>query len=125
MRRQAIGFGLALILLIAVPGVALADLATTTFDSVRIDRSSQELVITGTISCTQTETATITAFVTQQTHEAGASTDVACGTTLVPWEIRLPLGTPPFHPGPAILDVGFSAGSTTTGRSVEIMISPN
>jgi hypothetical protein len=122
IRRRVIGFGLALILLIAVPGVALADLATTTFDSVRIDRSSQELVIIGTISCTQTETTTISAFVTQRTLEAGASTDVACGTTPVPWEILLPLWTSPFRPGSAVLDIGLSAGSTVTGQSVEITI---
>jgi hypothetical protein len=124
MRRSAIGLGLALFLLIGMAGVALADLATTTFDAVRIDRSTEELVITGTISCTETETATITAFVTQATREAGASTTVLCGTTAVPWEIRLPLGTPPFHPGPAILDIGFSAGDTVAGQSVEIMILP-
>jgi hypothetical protein len=124
MRRPAIGFGLALILLIAVPGVAFANLASSTFDAVRIDRSAQELVISGTISCTKTETATVTAFVTQTTREAGASTDVSCGTTPTSWEIRLPLGTPPFHPGPATLDIGFSAGETVSGQSVEIMILP-
>jgi hypothetical protein len=124
MRRSAIGFGLALTLLIGVPGVAFADLGTSTFDPVRIDRGAQELVITGTISCTQSETATITAFVTQRTREAGASTEVSCGTTPTNWEIRLPLGTPPFHPGPAVLDIGFSAGETASGRSVEIMILP-
>jgi hypothetical protein len=124
MRRSAIGFGLALTLLIGVPGVVFADLGTSTFDPVRIDRDTQELVITGTISCTQSETATITAFVTQRTHEAGASTEVSCGTTPTTWEIRLPLGTPPFHPGPAVLDIGFSAGETVSGRSLEIMILP-
>ena len=124
MRRSAIGFGLALILLIGVPGVAFADLRTSTFDPVRIDRGAQELVITGTISCTEPETATITAFVTQRTREAGASTEVSCGTTPTTWEIRLPLGTPPFHPGPATLDIGFSAGETVSGQSLEIMILP-
>jgi hypothetical protein len=124
MRRSAIGFGLGLILLIGVPGVALADLATSTFDPVRVDRPAEELVISGTISCTETETATVTAFVTQATREAGASVDVSCGTTPTSWEIRLPLGTPPFHPGPAILDIGFSAGQTVSGQSLEIMILP-
>jgi hypothetical protein len=124
MRRSAIGFGLALAILIGVPGVAFADLGTSTFDSVRIDRSAQELVISGTISCTEPETATVTAFVTQRTREAGASTEVSCGTTPTAWEIRLPLGTPPFHPGPAVLDIGFSAGETVSGRSLEIMILP-
>jgi hypothetical protein len=124
MRRSAIGFGLGLILLIGVPGVALADLATSTFDPVRVDRAAEELVISGTISCTETETATVTAFVTQATREAGASVDVSCGSTPTSWEIRLPLGTPPFHPGPAILDIGFSAGQTVSGQSLEIMILP-
>jgi hypothetical protein len=124
MRRSAIGFGLALTILIGVPGVAFADLGTSTLDPVRIDRSAQELVISGTISCTETETATITAFVTQRTREAGASTEVSCGTTPTTWEIRLPLGTPPFHPGPAVLDIGFSAGETVSGQSLEIMILP-
>jgi len=32
MRRSAIGFGLALILLIAIPGAAFADLGTSTVD---------------------------------------------------------------------------------------------
>jgi hypothetical protein len=124
MRRSAIGFGLALILLTVVPGVAFADLGTSTFDPVRVDRSAQELVISGTISCTEPETATVTAFVTQRTREAGASTEVSCGTTATSWEIRLPLGTPPFHPGPAVLDIGFSAGETVSGQSLEIMILP-
>ncbi len=124
MRRSAIGFGLGLILVIGVPGVALADLATSTFDSVRVDRAAQELVINGTISCTETETATVTAFVTQTTREAGASIDVSCGITPTSWEIRLALGTPPFHPGPAILDIGFSAGQTVSGQSLEIRILP-
>ena len=124
MRRSAIGFGLALILLTVVPGVAFADLGTSTFDPVRVDRSAQELVISGTISCTEPETATVTAFVTQRTREAGATTEVSCGTTATSWEIRLPLGTPPFHPGPAVLDIGFSAGETVSGQSLEIMILP-
>jgi hypothetical protein len=124
MRTLGFGLVLAATLLMLAPATALADLATTTFDPVRIDRGAGDLVISGTISCTEPEEATVSAFVTQATREAGDSTTVACDVTPVPWVIRLPLGAPPFHPGPAVLDIGFAAGATVSGRSVDIMIMP-
>jgi len=129
MRRSLIGTGLALLLLGAVPGSALGFFVDLQFGSARIDRAAGELVISGTYTCDVGTTGDITAIVTQGGGaEAGGTTVMECTDAQMTWEIRSPLGTPPVHPGPAILDFGFSASDGTTGgasgQSIEITVDP-
>ena len=124
MRSTAASFCVWLVVLLFALPSALADVVAGTLASVRIDRKKKELVLTGTVSCTQSEPATVNSTVTQGSHVESATTSVTCGTSPAPWELRLPLGSPPFHPGKAIADIGFLAGNGATGRSEAVKILP-
>ena len=129
MRRYSIiRIGLATLLLAAVPAVAVALEVTLEFDRAFIDRSTREAVMTGTYECDAGTTGTIRAVLTQGTHEAAGEVPLVCTDSEQTWEVRVPLGTPPFRPGPATVDLGFTAtdgtGSIASGRSLEISLAP-
>ena len=129
MRRLSIiRIGLATLLLAAVPAVAMALTVTLEFDRAFIDRSSREAVMTGIYECDAGTTGTITAVLTQGNHEAGGTVPLVCTDSEQTWEVRVPLGTPPFHPGPATVDLGFFAtdgtDSIVSGRHLEITLEP-
>jgi len=128
MRRSSISIGLVVLLLMMLPAVTLGLTVSLELDEVRVDRPAREVVVSGPVTCDVGTTGTITAVVIQGRREAVGQTALACTGTETTWEIRLPLGRPPLHPGPAILEFGFIAtdGTNTiaSGRSIEVFIAP-
>ena len=131
MRRSlmlAIGLALSLV---AIPMATLALEVQIDFEAVevRVDRPNREVVIAGTYTCDTGTTGTITGVVTQGIRSDAGQVPLVCDDTEQAFEIRLPLGTPPFHPGPATLDIGFFATDGTdgivSGVSREIFIKPH
>ena len=130
MRRSLmIAIGLALSLA-AVPMATLALEVQIDFEAVdvRIARPNSEVVIAGTYTCDTGTTGTIRGVVTQGQRSEAGEIPLVCDDTEQAFEIRLPLGTPPFHPGLATLDIGFSAtdgkDGIASGVSREVFIQP-
>ena len=128
MRRSFIGLILAAIMVAALPALALALSVSGDYDSVAIDRRAKEVVVSGHVTCDAGATGSVMAFVFQGSHAAGGMAAVSCTGSPTTWEVRVPLGSPPFHPGKATLEFGWSVSGGGTdvalGRSAEVKISP-
>ena len=128
MRRSFIGIGLAAVMVAVIPTMALALSVSGDYDSVRIDRKAKEVVVTGHVTCDAGTTGHVRAVVLQGTREGAGEAPISCSGSETTWEVRMPLGSAPFHPGTAILEFGWEVtdGTTTvvSGRSVEVKIAP-
>lgn len=126
MRRALIGFGLAAALAVALPLGALALTVSGDYDSVRIDSQASEVVVRGHVTCDAGATGTVTAFLIQGSREDGGTEPISCTGSQTSWEVRIPLGSPPFQKGKAILEFGWTVtdgtGTIASGRSVEVKI---
>lgn len=128
-RPRVIRAALAALLLAALPAIAAAAVAFD-FGEAHIDRATREVVITGPYTCDAGNTATLTAVLLQGSQQAGDTVSLICDGAPHTWEVRLPLGSPPFHPGPATLEFGVSftepgGGGGVSGRSIDIFIAAN
>ena len=130
MRRSLM---IAIVLALSLAAVPMATLALEVqidFEAVevRIDRPNAQVVIEGTYTCDTGTTGTITGVVTQGQRSEAGTVPLVCDDTEQAFEIRLPLGTPPFHPGQATLDIGFFAtdgkDGIASGVSREVFIQP-
>ena len=115
-------------LLAAVPGASLALSVYLELASVTVDPATREVVLAGTVTCDAGATLRIGFAVTQGPATAGDFAVMTCTGTEQIWEIREPVGTPRVHPGPAMLEFGFTAElgseSIASGRNVEIFLAP-
>jgi hypothetical protein len=111
-----------------MPAVSLALTVDLELEAVTVDPASKEVVLSGTVTCDAGATLRVGFAVTQGSAEAGGFEVMTCTGTEQTWELREPLGTPRVHPGPAMLEFGFTADlggeSVASGRNVEIFVAP-
>jgi hypothetical protein len=114
--------------LLAVPSAALALDVDLDLASVEVEPSTREVILSGTVTCTAGAELTIGWALAQGPATVGGFQTFTCTGVEQEWELREPVGTPRVHPGPAVLDFGFTAElggeSIASGRSLEIFVAP-
>lgn len=114
--------------LVFMPAIVLALSVDLDLERVTVDGASRELVLAGTVTCDAGATLQIGFAVTQGPATVGGFDTLTCTGEAQTWEIREPIGSPAVHPGPAVLDFGFTATlgdeSIASGRSIEIFLAP-
>jgi len=129
MRRPSL-FGLLLVVwLVAIPAAALAASADADVESITIDAATHELVLAGTVTCTEGATLNLGFAVIQGPAFVDGFQELTCTGSGQTWEFREPIGEPAVHPGPATLEFGWTielnGEGGVFGRSLEAFIAPS